>query len=129
MKNRRRVTEEDLIITEALIATSYGRLKQSVIRAPARAFRSLGQAAREHPYATAGTAVAGGAILYGIIKKMTSHHHAGRTHECSQAVPPQKDRSPDLMHELLLMSIPLVAPYLMSYIQKYLEGLQPGERN
>jgi len=128
MKNRRHVTEEDLLITEALIAKSYDRLKLSVIRTPARAFRSLGQVAREHPYATAGTAVAGGAVLYGIIKKMTSHPHGRNAQECTQTVPPQKDRGPDLMQELLLISIPLVTPYLLSYIQKYLEGLQPGER-
>ena len=41
MKNRRRVTEEDLRITEALIAQSYSRLKQSVIQTPSRAANPL----------------------------------------------------------------------------------------
>ena len=73
METSRCVTEEDLLITEALIAKSYSQLKQAVIQAPSRALKSVSQTAREHPYATAGTAVVGGAAVYGIIKMMTSH--------------------------------------------------------
>lgn len=126
MKDRRRVTEEDLLITEALIAQSYGQLKQSVVQAPSRAYRSLGQTAREHPYATAATAVVAGVAVYGIIKKMTTsssqkEYRSSRTHQqndtCHQ----------DHMHDMLLMIIPLVAPYITSYIQKYLGSLQSEE--
>jgi hypothetical protein len=127
MENRRRITEEDLLITEALIAKSYGQLKQSVIQTPSRVYKSLGETAREHPYATAGTAVVAGVALYGIIKMMTSHGSVPDAPGSSRA-PMQKDtcRS-DHMHDMLLMIIPLVTPYITSYIQKYLEKM-PSEK-
>jgi hypothetical protein len=42
----------------------------------------------------------------------------------------QKDTSrPDPMQEMLSMIIPLVAPYITGYIQKYLGRIQSGERD
>jgi hypothetical protein len=120
MENRRCVTEEDLLITESLIAESYGQLKQSVVQTPSRAFRSLGQTVRDHPFATAATAVVAGIAVYGIIKLITSHASVQET-EGRPRVTLQKDRSrPDLMHEMLSMILPLVAPYITGYIQKYI---------
>ena len=121
MENRRRVTEEDLLITEALISQSYGQLKQSVVMVPTRACRSLGQTVRKHPFATAAAAVIAGAGMYGIFKMMSSRSSGleapGRSH-----VSPQNDmKRPNMMHELLLLMIPLAAPYIMDYIRKYLE--------
>jgi hypothetical protein len=129
MNNRRRVTEEDLLVTEALIAQSYGQLKQSVIQAPSRMYRSLGETAREHPYATAATAVVAGAAVYGIIKKMSSHTPVQKAQGNSR--PSQQDETcrPDHMHDMLLMIIPLVAPYITSYIQKYLGSIQSKEHD
>lgn len=129
MEKYRRITEEDLLITEALIAQSYGQLKQSVVKAPSHAYRSLGQMAREHPYATAGTAVVAGVVLYGIIKKMTSHTSVQEA-PVKEQVPVQKDTCrPDPMHDMMLMLIPLVTPYITSYIQKYLGEKQSGKRD
>jgi len=126
MEKRRRITEEDLLITEALIAGSYGRLKQSVTEAPSRAFRSLSESAREHPYATAGTAVVAGVVLYGIIKKMTSH---APVQSQRQQVPVQKETShSDLLKEMLPLIIPLAAPYLLGYIRKYLGNIHSEDR-
>jgi len=129
MENRRRITEEDLLITETLIAESYGQLKQSVVQAPSRAYRSLSETAREHPYVTAGTAVVAGVVLYGIIKKMTSHASVQEA-QVREQVPMQKDTCrPDPMHDMLLMMIPIVTPYITSYIQKYLGEMQSGKRD
>lgn len=130
MENRRRVTEEDLLVTEALIAQSYGRLKHSVVQAPSRALGSIGRTARGHPYATAATAVVAGAAVFGIIKMMASHASV-------QEAPGNKPGSrhnetcrPDHMHEMLLMIIPLVAPYLTGYLQHYLgRHHQPVDRD
>jgi hypothetical protein len=127
MENRRRVTEEDLLLTEALIAKSYSQLKQSVIQAPTRAFRSIGQTAREHPFATAGTAVVAGIVLYGIIKKMTSRAPV-REAQARSRVTPQNDTGPDFLHEMLPLLIPLAAPYIMGYIQKYLGMILSEDR-
>ena len=128
MENRRRVTEEDLLITETLIAESYGQLKQSVVQLPSRASRSIGQSIRDHPFATAGAAVAGGIILYGLFRHITSrasiHEAQGRTRS-----PRENDvRRPDLMHEILSMMIPVVAPYITGYVQKYIGRMMAGDR-
>ena len=129
MENRRLVTEEDLLITEALIANSYSQLKQSVIQAPSRAFRSVGQTVREHPFATAATAVVAGVAVYGIFKLITSRASVQKA-QGKERVPLQKDTSrPDLMQEMLPMIIPLVAPYITGYIQKYFGRIQSIERD
>jgi len=129
MENRRRVTEEDLRITEKLIAESYGTMKQSVIQVPSRASRSLGQTIRDHPFAAAGAAVAGGIIVYGIIKLLTSHasgqESGGRSHTRGN----YETRRQDFPHEILSMMIPVVAPYITGYIQKYIARRMSGERD
>ena len=129
MENHRRVTEEDLLITEALIAKSYSQLKQSVIQAPSRAYRSVGQTVREHPFATAATAVVAGVVVYGIIKLITSRASGKEAQGRSQVTMQKETSRPDLMHEMLSMIIPLVAPYITGYIQKYIGGILSGERD
>ena len=128
MDNRRRVTEEDLLLTEALIAKSYGRLKQSVIQAPSRALRSAGQTAREHPLATAATAVVAGVAVYGIFKMMTSRGSVPEAQGRSRT-PLQKETGlPDLLHKMLPLIIPLAAPYIIGYVQKYLGKVLSEDR-
>jgi hypothetical protein len=41
VERRRQITEEDILMTEAMIARSYGRVKRSVMQAPSRAFRLM----------------------------------------------------------------------------------------
>jgi hypothetical protein len=128
MENRRRVTEEDLLITEALIANSYSQLKQSVIQAPSRTCRSIGQTVREHPFATAATAVVAGVAVYGIFKLITSRASLQKA-QGKERSPLQKDTSrSDLIQEMLPVILPLVSPYITGYIQKYLGSIQSGER-
>jgi hypothetical protein len=121
MESRSRITEEDLLVTEALIAESYGRLKKSVVQVPSRALGFVGGTISRHPFAAAATAIVGGIAVYIIISRITSH----------VAIAGQKrDRSrPDLMHEMLSMIIPLVAPSVTGYIQKYIGGILSGERD
>jgi hypothetical protein len=122
MGNSRRVTEEDLLITEALIAQSYGQLKQSVVRIPSRAYHSVGQTLRDHPYATAGTAVVAGVAIYGIIKMMTSASPVQYAQGDSRV---RKDtHHMDLLQQMLPIIIPLVTPYLGGYLKKYLGNIQ-----
>jgi len=129
MENRKRVTEEDLLITEALIAQSYGQLKQSVIRAPSRAFRSVSETAREHPYATAATAVVAGVVVYKIINQLTSHGSVQKGPERENVSRPKDTCRPDPMHDILLVILPMVTPYIASYIQKYLEKAESKTRD
>jgi hypothetical protein len=126
MKNSRRVTEEDLLVTEALIAKSYGRLKQSVIQVPSRAYHSLGKTVREHPYESAATAVGAGAAGYGLVKMMTSRNPVHEAQGIQVTIEKQTSR-PDIMQEMLPILIPLVAPYIAAYIQKYLGGTESVE--
>ncbi len=129
METRKRVTEEDLLITEALIAKSYSQLKQSVIQVPSRAFTSAGQTARQHPYATAGIAIVAGVAMYGILKMVTSRASTHETPGRSRSTRKKDTGHPDLMQQMLLMIIPLMFPYIGGYIQKYLGKILSGERD
>jgi len=127
MEPRRRVTEEDLLITEAFIAKSYNQLKQSVIETPSRAFKTVGQTVQEHPFAAAGAAVVAGVAVCGIVKMITPSASVEEVPRLQD--PKSKDTSsPDLMHEIILMILPLVVPYVVEYILKWNGGNQSGER-
>jgi hypothetical protein len=126
MEKRKRITDEDLRMTEAMIAESYCKLKQSVVLAPSRAYQSLGQTVREHPYESAATAVGAGAAGYGmfqLVKLLNSAHESQGTIR----VTIQKERRPDLLQEMMPVIIPMLTPYIASYLQKYMGGIQPGE--
>jgi hypothetical protein len=128
MENRRRITEEDLLVTEALIAASYSQLKQSVVQAPSRALKSAGQTVRDHPYATVATIVVAGVALYGIFKIMSSRPSSDDVRHNPQISRQKNTGSMDLLQELLPLIMPMVTPYIMGYIQKYLGKIQSGNR-
>lgn len=129
MENRRRVTEEDLLLTEAVIAESYGKLKQLVVQVPSRALGSLSGTVRKHPYAAAATAIVGGIAVYGIFRLITSGN-SGQATQGRSRVTMQNDTSrPDLMHEILPMIMPMVTPYITGYIQKNLGRILFGGRD
>lgn len=126
MDNRRQVTREDILRTEALIAESYSQMKHSVTKAPSRMSRSLSQTVQEHPVAAAAAAVTGGLVVYGIIKLITSSARAvpDRSRDSSY----NDSSRTDLAHEIFSMMIPLAAPYITGYLQKYLGRILSGER-
>jgi hypothetical protein len=128
MENGRRITEEDLLVTETLIAESYGQVRQSVVQAPSRAVGSFCTVIRKHPFAAAGTAVVAGAVLFGIFKLVTSRSSYNEEQGRSR-IHSQRDTSrPDLAHEMLSMIIPLAAPYITGYIQTYIGRILSGQR-
>jgi hypothetical protein len=126
MKNRRPITEDDILLTEMLIQKSYGNLKQSVVQASSDAFGSLGESVggtiKKHPYATAGAAVGAGVILFGLFKLLNkggSGKHkgdGGRSHKS------------DMGMDILSMLMPLAMPYLTAYLEKYLGSMVSGKR-
>ena len=128
MENRKRITEEDILDTEALIAASYSQLKQSVVQAPSRALRSAGQTVRDHPYATAATVVVAGIALYGIFKLMSSHPSSEDVRHNPQISRQKNTGSMDLLQGLLPVIMPMVTPYIMGYIQKYVGRSQSDNR-
>jgi len=129
MENRKRITEEDLLVTEALIAQSYGQLKQSVIQAPSRALRSAEMTARPPPCAPAGVAIVAGVALYGIFKMVTSSPPSRGASGGGRSGLKNDAGYPDLLQQMLPMLIPLVVPYIGGYIQKYLGNIYSGERD
>jgi len=119
MESRKRITEEDLLVTEALISESFGRLKKSVARAPSCALGSVSGTIRRHPFAAAAAALAGGLAAYVIIKRLTSQ---------GAVTAQRKERNrPDLMMEMLSLLLPLAAPHIASYIQKYVGRILSAE--
>ncbi|MFH0966539.1 MAG: hypothetical protein V1862_02485 [Methanobacteriota archaeon] len=118
MEPRRRVTEEDLVITEALIAESYRHLKLSAIDTPSRALRTIGQSVQDHPLAAAGVAVVAGVAVCGIVNMRSSTTSKEKTPGLPDSVP-KDTSSPNFLHEILFMILPLVVPSVVEYILKY----------
>lgn len=125
MERRKQITEEDILLTEAMIASSYGRLKQSVARAPSQAMGSLGGTVRKHPLAAAAAAVGVGIALYGLFRMMTRR---GAVREQAAGSREQASR-PDMKMEILSMLLPIVTPYIASYLEKYMKKIFSGDRD
>ena len=118
MENRKRITEEDLLVTEALIAESYGRLKKSVVDTPARALVPLSQIIREHPLEAAATAVGGGIAAYGIARMMAPSRRADGDKK-RHGKKKKARRRQDPVMDILSVLLPLAIPYLTGFIEKY----------
>ena len=125
MEKHRQVTEEDIIMTEELITRSYGRLKQSVIRAPSQGLRCVGNTIKEHPLAAAGAAVGAGITLYGLFRLMTRQ---GSVKE-SVAYCSEKQSGPDMKMVILSLIIPIVTPYITDYLGKYVGRIFSEDRD
>jgi hypothetical protein len=126
MKNRRPINEDDLLLTEMLIAKSYGNLKKSVVQASSDAFGSLGEPVggtiKKHPYATAGTAVGAGVLLVALFKLMSRGGSGKRNGNEGRG------RSSGMGSDILSMLMPLAMPYLTAYLEKYLGRMVSGKR-
>jgi hypothetical protein len=118
MESRKRITEEDLLVTEALIAESCGRLKKSVCLVPARALGSIGSTISNHPLETAALAVGGGVAAYGVARMLTPEK--GKEHKKQHGKKKKAHRRNDPMSEILSAVIPLAVPYITGYLEKYL---------
>ena len=129
MENRRPITEDDVYLTELLLAKSYGNLKESVVKASSDALRSAGEsvggAVRRHPYATAGAAAGAGILLFLLFRLAGGGGSPGRR---SHAVREEQPRSNPAM-DLLGMLMPFVMPYITAYIEKSLGRVTGRERD
>jgi len=125
VENRRQVTEEDILMTEEMIALSFGRLKRSIVHVPSRAFSSAGETVRRHPAAAAVAAVGAGIAVYGLFRLMTRRSASG------EKVPVHREREsrPDMSREILSVIIPLVTPYVVGYLKDYMEGIFSRKRD
>ena len=119
MEKRRPVTEEDLLVTERLIAESYKKLKKSVVQAPARALGPISQVISDHPVEAAATAVGGGIAAYGIAR-MLAPHHRDNEYRKKHGKKKRSKRRYDPMMDILSAIVPLVIPYITGYLEKYM---------
>ena len=124
MENRRPVTEEDILLTEMLIARSYGRLKQSVAQEASRTIGSVRGTVKDHPFAIAGAAVGAGVILYGLFRLMTRNGSAGM----SVAGGREKTARSNMTMKIFSLITPLVTPYITAYVEKNLSRMFSKDR-
>lgn len=120
MEKRRPVTEDDIYLTELLIAKSFGNLKHAVTRASSDALGSLGESVggtvKRHPYATTGTAVGAGIVLFLLFRLMGGGGSSKKSRDAPREERSRSGRATDLFGMLM----PVVMPYLAAYIEKYL---------
>jgi hypothetical protein len=118
MGTPRRVTEEDLHVTEALIADSFARLKRSIAEAPHEAIRPATNVIREHPFATTAVAAGAGVILFQMAKMMFA----------SRAPHKEAHRGKGIGMDVMGPLLSLAAPYITSMLQQQLGKALSGER-
>jgi hypothetical protein len=116
VETRRPITEDDVLLTELLIARSYGNLKRSVVKTSFAAFGSVGGTIKKHPYATAGAAAGAGILLFMLFRLM-NRGGSGRRQDVGDR---ERSSRPDLMMELFSLMMPVITPYITAYVEKYL---------
>lgn len=116
MERRKPITEEDVHQTELLIARSFENLKQSAVQTSRRSLRSAGGSLKQHPYALAGAAIGAGILLYGIFRLAT---RSGSDKKEKAVERPSSTRSGVTM-ELLSLMVPIVKPYISTYLENYM---------
>jgi hypothetical protein len=120
VEKRRPITEDDIYLTELLIAKSYGNLKRSVARTSSETLASMGTAVggtvKKHPYATAGTAVGVGILLFLFMKLMSGGGSSRKKHDSER----DEKRRSSMSSDLLGMLMPLMIPYVTGYIESCL---------
>lgn len=118
MGAHRRVTEEDLHVTEALIADSFARLKRSVAEAPREAIRPAADMIREHPLAATAAAAGAGVVAFQLAKLTLG----------SRAPRQEARRGRGMGMDVLGPLLSLAAPYVTSMLQQQLGKALSGER-
>ena len=122
MERRKPITEEDLLLTELLLARSFENLKKSVVRTSTRSIKSAGGTIGRHPVAIAGAAAGAGVILYGLYRLMNRSGTAGR----NATREPESRRN--MSWEVVSMIMPVVTPYITAYVEKYIGTKFSGGR-
>jgi hypothetical protein len=122
VEKRRPITEDDVLLTELLIARSYGNLKQSVVKTSFEALGSVGGTIKRHPYATAGAAVGAGILLFGLFSLLI-RGGSRKGHGM------EKRSRTDMTTEIFSMLMPVITPYITAYLKQYLGRAFSKDRN
>lgn len=113
MEKRKPITQDDVHMTELMIARSFANLKQSAVQTSRRSLRSAGGSLKQNPYAVAGAAVGAGILLFGIFRLVTRKGVVKK----STAVERHSASRSGLTMELLSLMIPIVKPYVTAYLE------------
>ena len=116
MERRKPITEEDVRQTELMIARSFENLKQSAVQTSRRSLRSAGGSLKQHPYALAGAAIGAGILLYGVFRLATR----SRSDKKEKAIDRPSSTRSGMTMELLSLMIPIVKPYISTYLENYM---------
>ena len=110
---RKRVTEEDLKVTEAMLARSYTNLKSSLTRIPGDMVEPVTGTVKAHPYASTAAAAGIGIIAYELIRLLTP-----RVVTREVKVQPQVEVKEHARPSLTSQIMAFAAPYIVSYLQQ-----------
>jgi hypothetical protein len=127
VKDRKPIDEDDIYLTEMLIARSYGKLKRSVVDVSSKTLNSvggtLGGTIKEHPYASAGAAVGAGIILFGLMKLMN------RNSSSKGRGTGGRESSSGTGLNIVSLLMPIVSPYFAAFLEKLLGDMFSKDKN
>ena len=118
---KHKVTEDDILLTEALIGQAFARLKTSVAKAPHEMVSPVTTTIREHPFATAAAAAGAGMIAFRILNmfmpkvvvKEVPAQHKITVKEGGQST-------------LTSQVMSIAMPYVMGFVQQELSKMVAG---
>jgi hypothetical protein len=110
---KKKVTEEDLKVTEALLASSFNNMKNSLARIPGDMVKPVTSTVKAHPYATVATAAGAGLMGYQLIRLMTP-----RVITREVKVGPQGEVKEPARASLASQILSIAAPYILGYLRQ-----------
>jgi len=115
----KKVTEEDLKATEALLARSFSNMKSSLTRIPGDMVKPVTGTVKEHPYASVAAAAGAGLIAYELIRLMTPRVIT-REVKVQPNVEVKEHARPSLTSQIMAFATPYIINYLQQEVTRLL---------
>jgi hypothetical protein len=110
---KKKVTEEDLKATEALLAGSFSNMKNSLTRIPGDMVKPVTSTVKAHPYATMAAAAGAGLIAYLLIRAATPNMVV-REVNAQTGAEAKVHRRPSILSQV----VSFATPYVVAYVQQ-----------
>ena len=110
---KKQVTEDDLKATEAMLARSFGNMKNSLTRIPSDLAKPVTGPVKAHPYATLAVAAGAGFVAYLLIRAATPRVVV-REMKMQPGGKAVEQRKPSILSQI----VTLATPYVISYVQQ-----------
>lgn len=110
---KKKITEDDLKATEALLASSFNHMKSSLTRIPGDMVKPVTGTVKAHPYATVAAAAGTGLIAYLLIRAATPKVVIREVSAQPGGEPKVHRRS-----SILSQIISLATPYIVAFVQQ-----------